>query len=278
MSQQFNPGDEVFDIHGRAGSYVGRVSGGHVVEPMFEREEADGEPYYGDAQTWKEVFAKPPTEKLNAEVARIEAELAAARQALAQVREARRAEDSDHQARAAARKQVAQLQQLDDYIAGKITHFVADRYSYDTIEIHEAAEFLKVKDGENSRFDPKLRLLSLYGGSKGDLSWHISDYSEGGRSDAYSGQVFPCTSLEQAQEKAAAQLLVKCAEWRKQVHNQHIATSLARCAAKLGLTLPDDVAAVARAVEANRRITALAAARDAATKAAAELAALESAA
>ena len=78
------PGATVYDLHGRAGIYVARASGGHIVEPIFDVED-DDEPRYGSAETWREAFAKPPTKRLHAEVAEIEQKLTAARRQLEEV-------------------------------------------------------------------------------------------------------------------------------------------------------------------------------------------------
>lgn len=70
MSKAFKHGDTVFSIHGEEAMYLASASHGHVVQPAFEDEDS-GEPYYGQAVTWPEVFAKPPVARLHSDLSLI---------------------------------------------------------------------------------------------------------------------------------------------------------------------------------------------------------------
>ncbi|MDR5671086.1 hypothetical protein KPA97_67780, partial [Burkholderia cenocepacia] len=97
-----------------------------------------------------------------AEVLALQADLAAARDSLREVRAVRTAEDREYMARAALRKQFAQLKKLDDFMKP------ADR------------------DGRATR------LVSLFGDSKGDLAWYRDQWSDPGTSGA-GGECYPAT-------------------------------------------------------------------------------------
>lgn len=236
MSKKTSPktGDEVYDIHGQAASYVANSAHGHVVEPVYEDE--DGEPHYGKPQVWLEVFGSPPTAKLHSEIAELEAKLNATRTELQQVQEQRRTEDSAYAARLNERKRFKQLQTLDDFIAGKITHFFTVEGYGERMAIQTFDEFMVSKE---DRYDRKLRLLSLFGGSKGDLAWYVDRYSDG--SGGSNGRCFPARSYEDAVRHASEWIEGRYAEVRKNEH-KHASLDLANAAERFGLKVPDDIA------------------------------------
>lgn len=249
------PGDEVYDIHGRAATYVARASTGHIVEPIHEHEEYD-EPIYGSPETWKEVFSSPPTQKLHAEVAEVEAKLNAARKELYAIQAQRHDEDRAYAARVKEREKFAQLKTLDDYIAGKITHFFVVEGYGERMSIQTADQFLKANPERD--WDRSLRLVSLFGDSKGNLSWCVDRYSDG--SGGSHGRCFAATSYEEALEHASKWLDRRYAEVRKEEH-KHVSSALAEAASRLKLPLPDDIAEWARQANAKTRETNLAYAR-----------------
>lgn len=251
MSEKQIPchGSEVYDIHGRAANYVARISDGHIVQPIYTHED-DCEEYYGPAETWREVFSSPPAQKLHNEIGALQNRLAIEQASLDAVRKMRRDEDAEYATRANERKRFAQLQKLDDYIAGKITHFVVVRQHYDDMTISAFDSFIKSTE---DRYDRKLRLLSLYGDSKGNLSWNLDRYSDGSGGD--SGYYWPATSYEEALQKAHEWLTERYAELRKaDPDRRQKALTYAGSAEKLGLAVPDDVAAwVAEMKESQRQ-------------------------
>lgn len=230
-------GDEVYDIHGQAASYVANSAHGHVVEPIYEDE--DGEPHYSKPQVWREVFSSPPTAKLHGEIAELEAKLNATRAELYRVQEQRRTEDSAYAGRLNERKRFKQLETLDDFIAGKITHFFVVEGYGERMSIQAFDDFMKPADSDGGRYDRKLRLLSLFGGSKGDLAWRVDHYSDG--SGGSHGRVFPALSHEDAVRLASEWLEGRYADIRTKEH-KYASLDLANAAKRFGLTVPDDIA------------------------------------
>lgn len=258
----FKQGDTVFDIHGREATYLALGADGHVVQTVYEHDEYD-EPLYGQPEVWRDIYRTPPTPKLHVEIADLEAKIGAARTELNQIREQRREEDREYAAMINQRKQFTQLQKLDDYIAGKITHFVVQRSYSDSVVIETFDSFIKSTE---DRYERKLRLLSLYGDSKGNLSWNVDRYSDGSGNE--SGYYWPATSHEEALQKASEWLEGRYAEWRKATdHTRHKSAAYAACAASLGLVVPDDVAADAERVLAAHNESRLKSAREALAKA-----------
>lgn len=88
-------------------------------------------------------------------------------------------------------QRIDQLKLLEDFINGKITHYLIFHYSFgwNIITIKETE--LK----ENYHHAKYLKLLTLYGESNGDLNWKLSEYS---CSSSSGNLVIPCTSYEMA--------------------------------------------------------------------------------
>ncbi|SDH11129.1 hypothetical protein SAMN05216466_107139 [Paraburkholderia phenazinium] len=255
--KQMQSGDEVFDIRGRAASYVALTLDGHVVQPIYTRGD-EGDEYYGAPEVWREVFSTPPVEKLHGEIAAMQSRLATERASLDAVRKTRGDEDREYAARAAERKRFTQLQTLDDFIAGKITHFFVVEGYAERMSIQTFEQFMKPKDNDGFSYDRKMRLLSLFGGSNGDLAWYVDRYSDG--SGGSSGRCFPAISYEDALAHAAQWINGRVAEIRKQ-EKKYQALDLANSAEKLGLAVPDDIAGWAKGFADERHQASLKEAR-----------------
>jgi len=248
MKEPLKTGDIVYDIHGREASYLAAGADGHVVQPLYAHED-DSEPRHGRPESWNEVFRTPPTAKLHAEVAELEKRLNATRDALYQVQAQRGAEDREYAARAKERERFAQLKTLDDYIAGRITHFFVLEGYADRASIQTKDQFLKANRDRD--YDRSMRLVSLFGDSNGNLSWRVDSYSDG--SGGSHGRCFAATSHEEAIQHASKWLDSRYAEVRKQ-EKKYESSSLARAAHQFNLVVPDDIAEWARqADEANRQ-------------------------
>jgi hypothetical protein len=228
-------GDTVFDIHGREATYLALGADGHVVQTVYEHDDYD-EPRYGQPEVWRDIYRTPPTAKLHGEVAEIEAKLNAARAELNQIRQQRLQEDREYAARVNERKQFAQLKTLDDFIAGKITHFFVVEGYGERMSIQTFNEFMVSTE---DRYERKLRLLSLFGGSNGDLGWYVDRYSDG--SGGSSGRCFPALSYEDAVRLASEWIEGRYADVRAK-EQKHASLELAKSAERFGLIVPDDIA------------------------------------
>lgn len=235
----FKQGDTVFDIHGREATYLALGADGHVVQTVYEHDDYD-EPRYGQPEVWRDIYRSPPTAKLHGEIAELEAKLNATRAELHAIQDQRRTEDRDYAARLNERKRFKQLQTLDDFISGKITHFFTVEGYGERMSIQTFDEFMVSKE---DRYERKLRLLSLFGGSKGDLSWYVDRYSDG--SGGSNGRCFPALSYEDAVRLASEWIEGRYADVRSKEH-KHASLDLANSAERFGLPVPDDIAGWAK--------------------------------
>lgn len=172
MSAPFTPGQEVYDIRGRVGSYVGFSKRGHLVEPLYESDD-DDDAHFGEAETWTEVFATAPRERLAVDLADILCEIKEAHEKLHSVQEEVCAAEQVKRDVLRRAKAEPQLADLHLWLEGKATHVVAmDHYS---VEIGTIEDVLMIHDRERS-----LRLLSLYVDPK-ERSYSVrrASYSDG---------------------------------------------------------------------------------------------------
>lgn len=256
-------GATVFNIDGREAEYVAFANGKHVVLPFFIGEDGDGDEYRfkGDAESWEAFFIKPPTEKLDKEVAAMQEQLNALNLAVPD------AEGKLYQIQReadAARKRIAarpDLVDLDLWMRGEVTHIVAlDGYGF---EIGTVDEVLLDRDKE-------LRLLCLKVDPRANrFSVTHAAYSDG------SGRQTSCllaTSFEHAKERAAEYML---SQLRRGDRQDYTDKALARSAAKYGLAVPADLQAKVDKEDRENKTSRLERARASLERAKAELAAIE---
>lgn len=151
-------------------------------------QDADG-PYDDAVRIVKasELFDEPPRIKFHSEIAKLQDRLNDLRgQLRAQQREIAAFEEADAE-RIAKLKQHKGLEQLEDFLAGRITHFVECEC--------EPPRIIPSKNAKRSYNHRTLKLLTLFGDSKGNLAWSLNSYSDG---SGYSITVVPCTSYEAA--------------------------------------------------------------------------------
>lgn len=140
------------------------------------------------------LHTNPPRQKINSQIAELRATLEDLRQQiLARKRDLQDSKDSCD-ALMARLKQHESLRQLDEFIAGRVTHYVEISYGPPSIVSFEDAK----TDDASSRRD-KLKLLTLFGRTDGNLEWGLNRYSDGSGSNA---TVYPCTSYIGAVEVA----------------------------------------------------------------------------
>ncbi|MFZ3286601.1 MAG: hypothetical protein WA191_07095 [Telluria sp.] len=195
--EKFKSGATVYSADGQAAEYVARIDEGHIVRPMVEAYSGDGESSYEhlcDPVTWRAAFAVPPVAKFNDELRAIHSKIAAATEALA----AKRAEDAMFNATAAKRKaardQVDTLRYVDEFLAGKLTH-------YAVLSEYQTPHVMLVGDATQGDrpYNKEMRLLCLYGKLDGTRTpyWQLHKYSDS--SGSYGDTVVPARSQEEAE-------------------------------------------------------------------------------
>lgn len=215
-----------YTIRGEAVEVLHAVTGGHIVAQLYDS--GDGEQQDAPHFTGEQLFDSAPTKQLEARVAEIESRILEVQTKRASLDHELRQAEANHGKVMARFKSTPALEHLHDYLDGKITHLVID-VGYDVPCI---AEFSKEIQSDQCKYERKLRLLSLYGDSKGDLQWHLSYYSDG---SGTTRRVYPFISLEAAETKAK-----ELVESLAIATDQHPQERVIRGAKLFGVTLPKD--------------------------------------
>jgi hypothetical protein len=177
---------------------------GFVVRDYFETfGEVDGEPVLevdDRVHIVKRVFDEAPTEKIHAEVAEAQQRLADIVGKISEARNELRVVEQERKTVLLKLQQVPALRRLEDWIDGKVTHFVT--LSYGTVSIIPKDEMICDSDAEDKWRRPKrLKLITLFGDSGGDLMWRASQYRDG--SSSLDKACHLCCSEEEARTLAA---------------------------------------------------------------------------
>lgn len=214
----------IYTAEGRAARVLTTLTDGRkVIELAYDDDGEIG--FTGELAIVPRVFDNPPTEVLHKAVADLEAREKKLRESINALQTECLDAERAHKERIAKLKQYEPLKFIEEFLDGKLTHYViVHRYNEEIIRISTPAEEI---DTEN-RWDKKQKLLSLFGTpSSRDLSWWLE-----------SERVYPFTSLEAAQAKAAALL----AEVFKLVRAQpYRAERVIESARAMNMPVPDDI-------------------------------------
>ncbi len=224
-----NRGDTVFDIDGREYTWLAEVEDvGHVVAAAYC--DSDGCAYDCEPSIIEQVFAAPPSDKFDKVIAERRAELESIQQ---QIRTSQKEWDELRAGRDKLAVRLAQeniaLQRIADFLDEKITHYVKN--SYGTVTILTLAE--AVCESERMNRHPKLKLLTLFGDSKGNLEWNLNWYKDGSGSNE---TVHPCCSLEEAKAVAQSHVDDILSRWQNSCQVQ----SALKAAQQYGLAFPQE--------------------------------------
>ena len=258
--EQWERGQSCFTADGAHAEFVAKVyDDGYLIYRLHDASSWDGEPceVEGGLDIVREIYRKPPVQRFASEIDALKAEVAQLEERRAAVRAKTEEAEREHLERMKEYARFAGLKHLDNFIAGKITHFVHQNYS--GLKIKTKDESLATDD----KFDHRdgLKLVTLFGRSNGDLEWKLNHYSDG--SGTYS-TIYPCCSHEEALKIAAAILDSWWAKVReagdKYIPDFHVAYSSATA---VGLAIPDDMQARMIAIERKKAERDLAKAKDA---------------
>lgn len=204
-------GDTVYSQHGQEAELVAGTSGEYIVRPIYEDD--DG-PRAGEVETWREVFRTPPAPKLDAETAAAEKRLADLQEEVRKVQAERYAFDADAKARVDRIKQHDALADLDNYLAGKITHYVTFSDYSKTVAILPVTETI-----ERHPSSYQFGMITLYPCTNWQgVQWLLNYHPKGANysSDSRTERVLLCCSEDEAREKAQAYLRDRIADLLEQ--------------------------------------------------------------
>ncbi|MBU3577544.1 hypothetical protein [Polynucleobacter sp. UK-Kesae-W10] len=180
-----------------------------MVAPEYEQEY--GEPHWGQPEEWREVFLTPPTVKLEAKVDELDKLITEKRAELKRINAELDQSGRLYQDQLKKLKQHQALQRIEDYMDGKFTHFLQVGYEIKLVSKEDA---LKSPD----RYDSDMKLLTLFGSTKGDLQWRINRWGDGSGSET---NVYPCESEDEAKEIVRKLYAEAVEEWRAQEKKHH---------------------------------------------------------
>lgn len=210
--------------NGTAVEVVETIAGGFLVQQIYENGEDE---WMGDRKFYAErVFDEAPTEALDARFSELQIQIEKMEHRKDELQQLHRQSETDHKQILDKLSRHEQLRHLMDFIDGKITHYVThDYWRLEIIPFTEA-----ICGGEDSRHPNKsrLRLLSLFGDTKGNLAWNLNRYRDGSGSET---MAYPVTSYEEG-VRLLGQLIAASLE---KPPTEYLIAS----ANKYGIALPD---------------------------------------
>lgn len=197
-----------------------------------DADEVDGDVFFdGNTRVVQEVYDKPPVDAIEASIRKLEANRSQLRASLSELMQ----QEELAKRRVAALKIYEPLARIEDFLAGKITHYVIyDGYHQDYPVPRISTPQAEISG--NDRYGD-LKLLCLYGSKDRTLEFKLSHYSDG--SDGRSSHCFPCCSLEDAQTKAREILTASLAKYKvPEQSNCETGIRLLAAAKTLGVMVP----------------------------------------
>lgn len=257
MANDFEVGAVVYTPDGRKAEFVSSLpGGGFAVMLAYRRYDDSGEEeeYYDRLGTFPRIFADPPIEVWDASVTKLREQERELREQVAARRNELREVENSAKGIIAKFGRFSALKDLENYLDGKITHFVIVNYGTVTVQEKEAT---LIQDPERA-WNKEQKLLTLFGDTKGDLQWRLNQYRDG--SGSSNTECYPCTSLEEARAKAGDIIAADFAGHDPKKYFGHTQATI-RSAKALGFPVPDHVQADAdrqevdalRANEATKR-------------------------
>jgi hypothetical protein len=214
--------DEKYLVDGRSVTVIATLPDGRfLVDPLYEYDDQD---YPADAPFIVDhIFDAAPTNKLNKDVERLNREIKELRETRHTIEMEIITARKQNEASLKDYARFDELKLLNDFIAGKITH-------YFEIPHYGSPRIIKLSETKTDEYNRgEFRLLSLFGRSDGHLDWKLNAYYDGSGSW---NEVIPCTSYEQALVEAQKYL-------DSQADAKTTWQSTIDFAQKYGLRLPD---------------------------------------
>ena len=234
MNKNFNAGDTVYSQDGHEAEFVAQSEGQYIVRPIYEDE--DG-PQPGDIQTWPAIFRTPPAPKLDAQTAAAEQRLAEVTAKVREMEAAKRTFEADEKGRLNRIKQHDQLADLDRYLAGELTHYVATHEYYPDVEVIPVGETL-ADYSSGSGYGILQLCPSCHWDKKiyWTVTYKVADRNEYSRTKI----VIPCCGEDAANAKAVELLQGYLSRYQAlEPARRSYSEMLVKCCQKFGVDVPD---------------------------------------
>lgn len=268
-ARTFKAGETVFSQHGQEAEFVAHSGGEYIVRPVYEDDEGS---QTGDVETWRTVFRTPPAPKLDADTAAAEERLAKLQLEVSELEGQKYALERGEKERLERIKRHDELSDLDRYLAGEITHYVASHEYYPTVEIIPIGETV-----ENYHDNNRYGLLQLYPSNGWDKSvrWSVTYRTRNRYQDSRTSMVIPCCGEEAAQAKATEVVREIVAAYLAKDRNRRSYTDqlLVACE-RFGVEVPEELTAGIAAEKREAATKRIAEHREKLLQAEAELAAI----
>lgn len=238
MTTTHKAGATVYTEDGRRAQYVSTIGRQHAIQyarAFRGHEDDEYEEYYGPRiETVDRVFQSPPVDIIDAEITSRQAKLDELTQRALEKSQELAALDKEHRDRMAFLQQHEELKGLEDWLTGKITHFVTAGGYYPDIGVVDMDAALAIKsDYGNHRTGTDT--LTLKVGWDKKLTWRRTEKPQ------YE-HMRPHTSLEAAQADAVALIENGFAAWAlSKDKSEPSARSLIRSAKALGIPVPREM-------------------------------------
>jgi hypothetical protein len=169
-----------FLLYGEEVEVVERITSGVVVHHVYV--DFSGEEFVDDKNfIVDKVFDTPPRNKLDETIQELQKKIESLRKKQIELQSSIKIIEDENAKRLEKLKKYKGLENLENFIDGKITHYAV---------LNSYPEIITFPSKNNER-----RLLTLFGNSNGDLNWKLNRYNDGSGSDTI---VVPCLSYEQA--------------------------------------------------------------------------------
>lgn len=203
-----------------------------VVELGRTYENDPEEVFFEGTRVVKKVYDRPPVDALHTDITKLETRQAGLRESVRALEETERGVKK----RVEALKVYDQLARVEDFLSGKITHYVLyGNYYSNQFPIPRISTPQAEISGDDQYGEVKL--LALYGTRERTLEWKLNRYSDGSGDKSH---CIPCCSLEEAQQKAREILAESISKYKvpDQYNCQH-GLELVQAAKTYGVPLPD---------------------------------------
>lgn len=250
---QIEVGQAVYDRSGLKYEFVEQLSNGRaLVRPIltvmtYEGDEGEAPADAVEMMSIAQISTEKPIQSIDAEVAAAAARLAEIKR---QIRDAEidlRGQEKTILTRVEKLKAFNGLERVEEFLDGKITHFVIRKSYYNEIEV-KTFEELALGKHDNGRLDGTVKLLCLFGktdsyhAKKPSVEWRLNHYYDGSGSWT---TCQPATSEEEAKAIATQWVEADFAAYLALPETEKKPWTMdgsAKSARALGIAVPEEIA------------------------------------
>jgi len=211
------------------------TNGKYVVAQELEYDDGDSTSYgYGPTFLIADLFKKAPRFVVDEEITRLNEEASTLRSKIAALRKEVLDVARKNAERLKKLSAYKGLEHIEEFIDGKVTHLFAEDYgAWRVVPISEI-DYLE-SDGWGRRLkEAGVKLVSLFGNSKGDLTWKVNSYKDGSSNGWRT--IVPCMSQEEAEAKRKDFIAVAMAD--ADTKNEYWLERHVAAAIKYGVEVP----------------------------------------